>query len=395
MDTQELGALVAQQNASLTEFTAKHETEVADLKATVKTLEARANRPGVGVSGDDLKAASLADRSGWMDTKGNPVRVLHKSDRMATSESEIGLGDFVRAIVTGPRNEAEAKALAGAVGASGGFTVPTPLASQFIDRLRSRSVAIAAGAVTVPMDSATLQMARIESDPACDWRAENAAIAEGDPVFGRVQFQAKTLAGRVPMSRELFDDSLNVGAAVERAFTGAMGLALDRAAIYGNGAGSSPTGVWHTAGINSVAMAANGAPLANYDRILDAILELKNANAADPTAMIAAPRTEIGLAKLKNTDGDPLRIPELVSRVPLLSTTSAPVNETQGTSTDCSSIVVGDFRDLLIGMRQSLEIRIFDQPLAGTGQLLAVAWLRADVQLARPASFCRLTGIRP
>jgi HK97 family phage major capsid protein len=142
-------------------------------------------------------------------------------------------------------------------------------------------------------------------------------------------------------------------------------------------------------------MGANGLALANYDRILDTILALKNANAADATAMIAAPRTEIGLAKLKNVDGDPLRVPEMVSRVPLLSTTSAPINETSGTSTDCSTIVIGDFRDLLIGMRQSLEIRIFDQPLAGTGQMLAVAWLRADIQLARPASFARLTGIRP
>lgn len=394
MNTQELTALLAEQNTALSEFKSKHEAEVADLKATVRALEAKAARPGAGAS-DLSEVTTQAARSGWMDTKGNPVRVLTKSDRMSTEEPEIGLGDFVRSIVTGPRNDAEAKALAGAVGSSGGFTVPTPLASQFIDRLRSRSVAIAAGAVTVPMDAATLQMVRVESDPLCDWRAENAAIAEGDPVFGRVLFTAKTLAGRVPMSRELFDDSLNVGAALDRAFTGAMSLALDRAAIYGTGTGSQPLGVANTPGINTLSMATNGAALTNHDRILDAILALKNANAADATAMIAAPRTEIGLAKLKDAQNNPLTVPELVSRIPLLSTTSAPINETQGTSTDCSSIVLGDFRDLLIGMRQQLEIRIFDQPLAGTGQLLAVAWLRADVQLARPASFCRLTGIRP
>jgi HK97 family phage major capsid protein len=238
-------------------------------------------------------------------------------------------------------------------------------------------------------------MVRVATDPTCEWRAENAAIAEGDPVFERVLFTAKTLAGRVPMSRELFDDSLNVGAAVERAFTGAMGLALDRAAIYGTGTSNQPLGVVNTAGIGTVSMGTNGAQLSNYDRILDAILALKNANAADATAMIAAPRTEIGLAKLKDSNSNVLTVPELVSRVPLLSTTSAPVNETQGTSNDCSSIVLGDFRDLLIGMRQQLEIRIFDQPLAGSGQLLAVAWLRADIQLARPASFVRLAGIRP
>lgn len=390
----DITTLIEETNTTISDFKTRHTAELDEVKATLRTIEAKNNRPGAGI--DSLSdATKQAQRSGWMDTKGEPVRVLTKTDRMAADEPEIGIGDFVRSIVTGPRNDAEVKALAGAVGASGGFTVPTPLASQFIDRLRSQSVAIAAGATTVPMDSATLQMMRVESDPSCDWRAENAAIAEGDPVFGRVLFTAKTLAGRVPMSRELFDDSLNVGAALERAFAGAMSLALDRAAIYGPGTGNQPLGVVNTAGISTVSMGTNGLALANYDRILDTILALKTANAADATAMIAAPRTEIGLAKLKDSVGNPLGVPGAVSRVPLLSTTSAPVAETQGTSTDCSSIVIGDFRDLLIGIRQSLEIRIFDQPLAGVGQLLAVAWLRADVQLARPASFARLTGIRP
>jgi hypothetical protein len=40
-------------------------------------------------------------------------------------------------------------------------------------------------------------------------------------------------------------------------------------------------------------------------------------------------------------------------------------------------------------------VRVYDQPLAETGQLLVVAWLRADVQLAQPKSFCTLTGITP
>jgi hypothetical protein len=47
----------------------------------------------------------------------------------------------------------------------------------------------------------------------------------------------------------------------------------------------------------------------------------------------------------------------------------------------------------MIGMRTRVEIRVFDSPLASTGQLLVVAWMRADVQLAQPKSFCRLKGI--
>ena len=85
----------------------------------------------------------------------------------------------------------------------------------------------------------------------------------------------------------------------------------------------------------------------------------------------------------------------MVGRISLLSTTSAPVDETEGSAVNASSIVFGDFRELMIGMRQQLEIRVFDQPLAGTGQLLVVAWMRADVQLATPKWFAKLTEIIP
>jgi HK97 family phage major capsid protein len=371
--------------------------EQAELSAGDESQRA-ARRPienGTAAAGDDGTSLIAGNRARWVDQRGNPVKVLARGERMATRDEAVGVGDLIRAKVCGARNEAESRALAGSTDSAGGFTVPAPLAAQFIDRLRARSVAMQAGAMTVPMDSATLQMARIDSDPACDWKAENAAIAEGDPVFGRVLFSAKTLAGRVPMSRELLEDSSNIGEALEAAFTGAMAVQLDAAAIYGDGTDNSPTGVWHTSGVGAVSMGTNGAVLTGYGSILDAMLTLKNANAADPTAMICAPRTEIALAKLVDGELNPLRVPDLVARVPLLSTTSAPVNETQGTSTNASSIVIGDFRDLLIGMRTELQIRIFDQPLAGNGQLLAVAWLRADVQLARPASFVKLTGIRP
>ncbi len=117
--------------------------------------------------------------------------------------------------------------------------------------------------------------------------------------------------------------------------------------------------------------------------------------AMDPTAMIANPRTETALQKLKDLDNNPLTAPSTIARIPLLSTTSAPVDETEGTAVNASSIVFGDFTQLMIGMRTSLEIRVSDHALAATGQLLVVAWLRADIQLAQPKSFCKLTGIIP
>ncbi|MCR9178722.1 MAG: phage major capsid protein [Erythrobacteraceae bacterium] len=370
-------------------------------KMVADEVDQRASyRPNLGSAeafGVDAPGAYLVGaRSAWVDQRGEPVKVLGKGEPMAErSESRVGLGDLVRAKITGARNDAEARALSAGTDSAGGFSVPDITAREFIDRLRARSVVMQAGAMTVPMESGTLSIARLETDPDSAWRAENAAVAEGDPTFGRVLFSAKTLAGKVTISRELAQDSLNVGSMIETAFAQSMAVELDRAALYGTGTSNAPTGVWHTSGINAVSMGTNGAALADYDDLLDTLLALKNSNAADPTAMVANPRTEIALAKLKDADGNPLVPPAMVGRIPLLSTTSAPIDETEGTAENASSIVFGDFRDLMIGMRQQLEIRIYDQPLAGTGQLLVVAWMRADVQLAKPKSFAKLTGIIP
>ncbi|WP_271077899.1 phage major capsid protein [Aurantiacibacter sp. MUD61] len=360
--------------------------------------EREARRPGGNGTApgiDDGAARSFDGGAEWRDDKGNPVKVLSRNEKLSSRSDGLSVGDLVRAKITGARNEEEKRALAEGTDSAGGFTVPTPLAENFIDRMRARSVAVQAGAMTVPMTSETLAIARLASDPDVAWRAENAAIAEGDPTFERVTFTAKTLAGKIKLSRELAEDSINVGAMIEQAFAGTMAKELDYAAIWGDGTGNAPTGVFNTTGVNAVAMATNGAALADYDKPLDALFEIKNSNAADPTAMIMNPRTEIALAKLKDADGNPLTVPNAIARIPLLSTTGAPVDETQGTASNASSIVMGDYTQLMLGMRHQLEIRVFDQTLAETGQLLVVAWLRADVQLAQPKAFAKLTGITP
>jgi HK97 family phage major capsid protein len=361
--------------------------------------EARAaRRPGSNgeASGTDGGNAIFGIGSDWVDKRGEPVRVLARDQKISErSSSGLSLGDMVRAKILGPRNESEKRALSEGTDSAGGFTVPTPLASQFIDLMRAKSVAVRAGAMTVPMESETLAIARLASDPTVGWRAENAAIIEGDPTFDRVTFTAHTLAGRISLSRELMEDSLNVGAMIENAFAQSMALELDRAAIWGDGTGNSPTGIVNTAGINTVSMGTNGAALTSYDKLIDAVYEMQLDNADDPTAMIMHPRTQAALAKLKDANLNPLTVPDMIARIPRLATTAAPIDEEEGTATDASSIVFGNYRDLLIGVRHQLEFRLFDSPLATTGEILAVAWMRADVQLARPNSFAPLTGVIP
>ena len=101
------------------------------------------------------------------------------------------------------------------------------------------------------------------------------------------------------------------------------------------------------------------------------------------------PSNAIPAAKLK-----PIVAPKLVSDVPILSTTGIPVDETQGTSTTASSAFVGDFNQVLVGIRTQLQITVLQERFAEVGQVGFVGWLRADVAIARPAAIARITGLR-
>ncbi len=56
---------------------------------------------------------------------------------------------------------------------------------------------------------------------------------------------------------------------------------------------------------------------------------------------------------------------------------------------------MGDFTQLLLGIRQELRIEVLKEAFAGNLQYGFIAHLRADVALAHPAAFCSLTGIVP
>lgn len=356
-------------------------------------------RPGMGENAECRGDGSPAFPSGWTDQRGNPVRVLEREERFATERARgMSFGDHVRALAVGPRNDAERRALSEGTGSEGGYTVPTPLAAEFIDRLRAKSCAIRAGARTVPMTSASLAIARLDTDPTVTWRLENALIDNSDPAFSRVLLEAKAVAGIVKVSRELLSDSVNVSEMLTNAFAQAMALELDRVALFGDGTDDGPIGITGTSGINEVSMATNGATLSSsggYDKLIDAVYEMQVDNAADPTAMIMHPRTGAQLAKLKDGNSLPLPAPEMIARIPRLTTTAASIAETQGTATTASSIVFGNFRELFIGMRDEMQITVLKERYADYGQVGFLCWMRADVQLAHKASFSRLKGVIP
>ena len=344
-------------------------------------------------------ASNSKGGNSWVDSAGRPLTVLASDDKLEDNflnhdhQNGISFGDIVRGMATGKATPDVRNSLSEGTDSAGGYTVPAILLPQLIDKMRAQQTVVRAGARTVMLDSMKTTIARLDTDPVAGWRNENATVANSDAVFSAVVLQPRSLAVIVQLSMELLEDSINLNEAMQRAFSGSFAVELDRVALFGSGTAPEPRGIFNTSGIGSVSMGANGAALINFDPFIDAWQALADANSPEPTAAIMAPRTSSKIAKLKDTQNQPMRKPPLIETLPMYSTTSTPITQTQGSSSVASTIIVGDYTQLLFGIRTDLRIQLLRELYAATGQYAFLCHLRADVAVEHPQAFCKIIGV--
>ena len=276
-------------------------------------------------------------------------------------------------------------------GGTTGTLIPVGYQAEWIDNMRSFMVLEATGMTTATMNARTVASSRIVSDPTVSWRAEGAAVGASDPTMELRNLVAKSLAVRVQATAELAQDSPDFGNQLMMIMGKALALEVDRAGIMGTGSGSTPRGIVNTSGILSVG--GVGLPV-QYDlmtgmqRLLESNVPLDRAN----KNAIMSPRTWNSLESAVSADGQPiLRYPALQSMA-YRPTTSVPDN--LGVGTNESMIVLGDFADMVLGVRMEASIEALRlQSYADNLLLEFIGWTRVDFLVRRPASFCVLTGV--
>jgi HK97 family phage major capsid protein len=375
--------------------------EIAELRKRVPPFDPRQGRGGRGddeASTQTLKPEQrMAD---WVREHGGGYTASDAVHGLGDDPERCSLGRMVRGAITGnwQNAELEQRALSESVLASGVYLVPTPLAGTMIDRVRNAARVFQAGATTVPMTAQTLKLARLAGGQGVSWKAEGDAVTGTDMTFEPITLSAKTLPVLVKLSVELADDMTEEGSnLIEHEIAQALSLELDRAALRGSGSGTGaePQGVRNQSGVTITSLGASGAT-PNWDHVIDGASTVRNAN-IEPSAILWASRTEQTFGKYKLSTGEYMPPPPTLAGVSRLTTNQLPVNLTVGSSSDCSEIMIGRWSDLLVGIRTDLrfEVRVLNERFIDSGQYGLWAYLRADVQLAHPASFTVLTGVRP
>jgi len=347
-----------------------------------------------------------ASKDGWQKLEapvfGNEVRMASrvKNDLPdGIRAEEFSWGRALRGIVLGQWGSGpERRALAEGAGGTGGWLVPSSLSSRVIDLARNQARVTQAGALTLPMTTGEMTIARLLSDPTCYWVAENASITESAVSFDALKLKPLTLACIIAISKELIEDASLLSSTVENVMSSALALELDRVALLGSGAGE-PRGLWNTPGVGEYSMGDDGAAFATSLGFLpfSHAVEMIADNNAEAQAVIFSPRTAGQLDRLLNGDGDPLQQIPSYAALRKYASKQVPDDQAQGSATDASCAFVGDFRELVIGMRTNIELEASRE--AGNAfskkQTLVRALLRADVAVFRPASFCIIKGIIP
>lgn len=351
--------------------------------------------------------AHAASGAGWRDSGGNAVKALHGTDAIRAhyakkagqpshGEQPIALDDFVRGVAGMPTSQEVRAALSTGTDTAGGFALPSLVMPQILEAMVPESALLKAGAGIVPLDQGAKSFTTVAVDtiPTAAWRLENGAVAESEPTFRGVVAAPKSLAFYFKISRELLADASNMSAALTTAIAQAFAVEMDRAGLRGSGVNPEPKGLLGTTGVHSITSGANGAALAGYGKFFEGAEKLLQAKAAMPTAAIMSPRSLIKLGSLVDTQGQPLRRPEMLEGVQMIASPAVPNNLTVGTATDCSEIYLGDFTRMAFMLREQMSIQVANEMFAGTGQIGFICHARVDVAVLYPQQFAVVTGVK-
>jgi len=145
----EHGRQVAAEREAADAIEAEHARQVAELRA------AQTRRPGSTAAAEPVltREQSVSD---WLQARG-------AFDGYA--DEPLSLQRYLRGMATGHWDGADhERALAEATVGAGGALVPSPLSARVIDLAGNATRVFQAGAITVPMSSQTLAMARLTGE---------------------------------------------------------------------------------------------------------------------------------------------------------------------------------------------------------------------------------------
>lgn len=254
------------------------------------------------------------------------------------------------------------------------------LADQFIELLRHRTWALKrvtsmgglVGNVDIPRQNSATQ---------AYWVGEGSAPTESEPGIDQIAFSPKSLAAYTDITRRLMQQSTpDAELIVRNDLLKVMGLALDKAVLYGTGASGQPKGLINQSGIEAVALAGVEPTWAEY---VNMETQIAAADADVGTMSYVINATARGAAKTT----------QKFPATPTGATIWEQGNTINGYAVDVTNQLAagdhffGNWSDFIVAMWSGLDMMVDPYSLSTSGGTRIVVFQDVDMNVRHVQSF--------
>lgn len=288
---------------------------------------------------------------------------------------------------------------------AGGNLVPVDyLNGSFIGLLRNSMACSALGVRFLAGLNGNVAIPRQTGGAVGYWVGEGSSATASQASFDQVSLTPKSASINTAYTRKmLLQASPDVEAMVREDLILRMAETIENVIINGSGTSPEPRGILNLSGLAKVF--AGGAPLNTTNAngaalIWDDIVNLETA-VATANAAIGSQGYLVntkGRGKMKRTqkftgtNGDPIwERDNSLNGYPVGVTNLVPSNGTKNAGTNLSSVIFGNFADVIVGMWGGLDLTVDGITNAHTGSVRVIAFQDVDVAVRHVESFAAMT----
>lgn len=399
----------AKENRDLSaDESAKHDAYLAEVESYGKRIER------------EERSAALGE---FIGSRGNPAEDVANNVNMPAKDlSNYSLLRAMRGAMTGKLDGLEGEVSREIEMRTGkkaqGFFMPMSMSSNraldttagtgavgvnllpdLITLLRNKLILQSVGATIMTDMQGKFSLPRQSGAATAYWVGESGAPTASAQTINQVAFVPKTVGAFTDISRQYMNQSsIDAEAFVRNDLAAVLARAIDAAGIAGTGSSNQPTGIVNASGISTISHGTNGgaetwAQIVAYEKAVLA------AN-VDPSSKLAYLTNAKVAAALKTTDKTTggygqfvLGNDKVVNGYDLAVSNAVSSAGTKGTGTALSTMIFGNFADLVMAFWGGLDITVDPYSGSTSGTVRVVALQDVDIELRHPESFAVATDI--
>lgn len=294
-------------------------------------------------------------------------------------------------------------------GTGGGLLVPPDFQQDMFEYALAPRVALrrVPGVTVLRVNAPDVRFPREDTRAGASQAAEAGTLSSADSALTTQAIRIEKQYAMRRFSSELLADARpSFQTYIDR--TVVRDLAIQQDIQYLRGSGSTPqiTGILNYSGLTTGPSMGTNGRTPTWDDLMDAVYNLEAVDSTQPNFVIGHPRPFHTLRKVKDAQGrylvtDAGIVPGqagpdvvLMGWLPAYKTTNLTITQTVGTSTDCTTLIVGDASTVFILERAGMEFAMSEHLYFTTDEIAVRAIARSAVAIMQPASVELITGVR-